>query len=156
VRQKHKLESVVLQQDGGRPHFEVNGRTFHDDNFRMWSGYHGSAAWPPALPDLTSCDFSMRGIIKDDVHSNQAYVLRMKEQICVEFSNLSFFANWHSSANLTEVYPCLFLSCKANARVYLFLISELYCFVYCLCCFMYCLCVNVYCTSATGCQPNCS
>jgi hypothetical protein len=26
-------------------------------------------------------------------------------------------ANWHSSANLTEVFPCFFLSCKANARV---------------------------------------
>ena len=28
-------------------------------------------------------------------------------------------ANWHSSAILTEVFPCFFLSCKANARVYL-------------------------------------
>ena len=26
-------------------------------------------------------------------------------------------ANWHSSATLTEGFPCLFLSCKANARV---------------------------------------
>jgi len=26
-------------------------------------------------------------------------------------------ANWHSSAILTEVFPCFFLSCKANARV---------------------------------------
>jgi len=26
-------------------------------------------------------------------------------------------ANWHSSDNLTEVFPCFFLSCKANARV---------------------------------------
>ena len=26
-------------------------------------------------------------------------------------------ANWHSLANLTEVFPCFFLSCKANARV---------------------------------------
>jgi hypothetical protein len=26
-------------------------------------------------------------------------------------------ASWHSSATLTEVSPCLFLSCKANARV---------------------------------------
>ena len=28
-------------------------------------------------------------------------------------------ANWHSSATLTEVSPCFFLSCKANARVHL-------------------------------------
>ena len=26
-------------------------------------------------------------------------------------------ASWHSSANLTEVFPCFFLSCKANASV---------------------------------------
>ena len=26
-------------------------------------------------------------------------------------------ANWHSPATLTEVFPCFFLSCKANARV---------------------------------------
>jgi len=26
-------------------------------------------------------------------------------------------ANWHSSASLTEGFPCLFLSCKANASV---------------------------------------
>jgi len=30
-----------------------------------------------------------------------------------------FFANWHSPATLTEVFPCFLLSCKANARVYL-------------------------------------
>jgi len=29
-----------------------------------------------------------------------------------------FFANWHSPAILTEVSPCSFLSCNANARVY--------------------------------------
>jgi len=26
-------------------------------------------------------------------------------------------ASWHSSATLTEVYPCFFLSCRANARI---------------------------------------
>ena len=26
-------------------------------------------------------------------------------------------ANWHSSATLTELFPCFFFSCKANARV---------------------------------------
>ena len=28
-------------------------------------------------------------------------------------------ANWHSSAILTEVFPCFFLSCKGNSRLYL-------------------------------------
>jgi hypothetical protein len=26
------------------------------------------------------------------------------------------FANWHSPATMSEVFPCFFLSCKANAR----------------------------------------
>jgi hypothetical protein len=30
-----------------------------------------------------------------------------------------FFANCHTPATLTEVFPCFFLSCKANAKVYL-------------------------------------
>jgi hypothetical protein len=80
---------VALQQDGGPPHFEGTVRTFHDDNFPMWSGRRGSAAWPPAFPDITSCDFSIRGITKDEVHRNQAYVLQMKGKIRVEFSNLN-------------------------------------------------------------------
>jgi hypothetical protein len=29
----------------------------------------------------------------------------------------SYRAIWHSSATLTEVFPCFFLSCKANTRV---------------------------------------
>jgi len=34
------------------------------------------------------------------------------------FCTLCFHrAKWHSSANLTEVFPCFCLSCKANARV---------------------------------------
>ena len=30
-----------------------------------------------------------------------------------------FLAKSHSPATLTEVFPCFFLSCRANARVYL-------------------------------------
>jgi hypothetical protein len=77
-------------------------------------------------------------------------------------------ASWYSSAALTEVFPCFFLSCKANARVkpaktghgqhssnifvlfsvlYIFmLLYVLYVFVFyvlfvlcCPCCPMYCI-----------------
>jgi hypothetical protein len=50
------------------------------------------------------------------------------------------FANWHSPATLTEIFPCFFLSCKANyqgiprkdgTRSALFLISKLCCSMYC-------------------------
>ena len=33
-------------------------------------------------------------------------------------------ANWHSSATLTEVFPCFFLNCKTNARVYFYAVSS--------------------------------
>ena len=69
------------------------------------------------------------------------------------------------AATLTEVFPCFFLGCKANARVILAKtghgshsskIVVLFCLFFVLYRSMYCLCVNVYCTSATGWQPNCS
>ena len=69
------------------------------------------------------------------------------------------------AATLTEVFPCIFLGCKANARVILAKtghgphsskIVVLYYVLFVLYCSMYCLCVNVYCTTATGRQPNCS
>ena len=54
-------------------------------------------------------------------------------------------ASWHSSATLTEDFPCFFLSCKANARAKPAKMghgphSSKY-----LCCFMYCLFCVVLC-----------
>ena len=77
----------------------------------------------------------------------------------------------YCSTTLTEVCPCFFLSCKANARVYLaktghgphstlivlfHVLIVLFYVSFVLCCSVYCLCVNVYCTTATGWQPTCS
>ena len=58
---------------------------------------------------------------------------------------------------LTEIFPCFFLSCKANARVKLAKTGHgphcstlvVVLFVCYLCCSMYCLCVNVYCHRVT-------
>jgi len=94
-------------------------------------------------------------------------------------------AIWHSSATLTKVFPCIFLSCKANARVkpaktghgphssklfVLFCIlfvscRSVYCVCVCVCvcvwcvlcvCVCVCVCADVYCTAATEWLPNCS
>ena len=49
-------------------------------------------------------------------------------------------ANLHSSVTLTEVFPCFFLVCKANARVYLAKTghgphsSRIHCVVLCIVC----------------------
>jgi hypothetical protein len=48
--------------------------------------------------------------------------------------------NWHSSATLTEIFSCHFLSCQANARVYLSKMghgphsSQINCVVLCIIC----------------------
>jgi len=74
-------------------------------------------------------------------------------------------ASWHSSTTLTEVFPCFFPSCKANARVkpaktehgqQSSKIFVLFYVLSVLCRSVYYLCVNVYCTTATGWLPNCS
>ena len=76
-----------------------------------------------------------------------------------------FRANRHSSATLTEGFPCFFLGCKANARVKPVKIGHglhsskiflLFYILLVLCRSVYCLCVNVYCTTAIGWLPNCS
>ena len=74
-------------------------------------------------------------------------------------------ASWHSSATLTEVFPCIFLSCKANAwgkthkdgaQPIFFQIFVLFYVMFVLCHSVYCLRVNMYYTTATGWLPNCS
>jgi hypothetical protein len=76
-----------------------------------------------------------------------------------------FCANWHSPATLTEVSPCFFLCCKANARVYLaktghgphssYLIN---CVVLCIDCAVLCIdCVDcvVLCIDCVDCVVLC-
>jgi len=92
--------------------------------------------------------------------------------LCLMYSYCTFMklhhATWHSSVTLTEVLPCFFLSCKADARVNprkdgarppLFqtfcVVLRIVCFVS-FCALFVCVCVNVYCTTATGWLPNCS
>jgi len=67
-------------------------------------------------------------------------------------------------ATLTEVFPCFFLSCKANARVkppktghgpHSSKIFVLFYVLFVLCHSVYCLRVYLYCTTATGWLPNC-
>jgi hypothetical protein len=72
--------------------------------------------------------------------------------------------SWDSSATLTEVFPCIFLSCKANSRLspakmvhgpHSSKMIAFFCILFVLCRSVYCLCVNVYCIIATGWLLNC-
>jgi len=68
-------------------------------------------------------------------------------------------ASWHSSVTLTEVFPCFFPSCKANARAkpaktghgphsskILCCMYCLFCVVLCIVCVCVCVCTVLYCT----------
>jgi hypothetical protein len=85
----------------------------------------------------------------------------------MDWIDISQGAIWHSLATLTEVFPCFFLGCKANARVNpakmghsphsSYLVNCVVLCIVCVDCVVLCIvCVNVYCTTATRCQPNCS
>ena len=91
-------------------------------------------------------------------------ILALLEDGVIGGESIHHRASWHSLATLTEDFPCIFLSCKANARVKLAKMGRgphssiigLFYVLFVLCHSVYCLCVNVYCTTATGWQPNCS
>ena len=54
-------------------------------------------------------------------------------------------ASWHSSATLTEVFPCFLLNCKANARIKPAKMGQARTVPKFLCCSMYCLFYVVLC-----------
>ena len=77
-------------QDGAPPHFSRAVRGFLDEAFPLWIGRRGTVDWPPRSPDLTPCDFSMWGIIKQRVYSvNPQTLAALREQIVVEFDSLN-------------------------------------------------------------------
>jgi len=72
--------------------------------------------------------------------------------VCVNVFIYLLCASWCSSATLTEVFPCFFLSCKANATVkpakmghgpHSSQIFVLFYVLFVLCCSVYCVCVCV-------------
>jgi len=74
-------------------------------------------------------------------------------------------ASWHSSATLTEVFPCFssvvsqmpgYNSQRRGTARTLPKVFVLFYLKFVLCRSLYCLCVNVYCTTATEWQSNCS
>jgi hypothetical protein len=58
-----------------------------------------------------------RTFLKNQINLNYGcYVLLLLCMLCSVYF-VFIMPTWHSPATLTEVYPCFFLSCKANARV---------------------------------------
>ena len=81
---------IIWQQDGAPCHYATDVRNFLNENFDEWIGRRGKTEWPPRSPDLTPCDFSMWGVLKDRVYKTKIRNLdHLKERIEEEFQILS-------------------------------------------------------------------
>jgi len=89
--QEHSaFQTMIWQQDGAPPHYGQIVRDYLDDTFLQWIGRRGTVEWPPRSPDLTPCDFSLWGIIKDRVYAQQPRnVNHLKLLIEQEFTSLN-------------------------------------------------------------------
>lgn len=82
-------EKLIWQQDGAPPHYGTIVRAFLNENFDNWIGRRGTIEWPARSPDLTPMDFSVWGILKNEVYSVKIRdVEHLKERIQSEFENL--------------------------------------------------------------------
>jgi hypothetical protein len=67
-----EVDSLIFQQDGAPPQFDVIVRTALDERFPgRWIGRGGPINWPPRSPDLTPMDLFFWGYIKDIVYSER-------------------------------------------------------------------------------------
>ena len=123
---------------------------------------HGTATY--------MCDDTRGCIIQfcppDDEHMCSKHVEAWNKLI-IKFSASSWlilflYCTLTEDCTLTEVFPCLSLSCKANARVKLAKMGHgphssqlVICVIRLLFVFFCVLFVCVCCTTATGCQPKC-
>jgi hypothetical protein len=65
-------------------------REYLDNTFSHWIGRRGTIEWPSGSPDLTPCDFSLWGIIKDRVHTqNPRNITQLKSLIKQEFTSFN-------------------------------------------------------------------
>ena len=81
---------MIWQQDGAPPHYGQAVRDYLDDTFLEWIGRRGTVEWPPRSPDLTPCDFSLWGVIKDHVYAQKPRnVDHLKLLIEHEFTSLN-------------------------------------------------------------------
>lgn len=90
LQQHPAFSSMIWQQDGAPPHYGKTVRDYSDGSFECWIGRRGTVEWCPRSPDLTPCDFSLWGIIKDRVYAqNPRDVNHLKALIEEEFQSLT-------------------------------------------------------------------
>jgi len=90
LEEQPTFQTMIWQQDGAPPHYGQAVRDYLDDTFSEWIGRRGTVEWPPRSPDLTPCDFSLWGVIKDHVYAQKPRnVDHLKLLIEHEFTSLN-------------------------------------------------------------------
>ena len=77
-------------QDGPPAHRHLKVRDRLNETFgeNRVVGLGHNVEWPPRSPDLTPCDFFMRGYLKDKVFSRPLNIQQLRQQIINEFNIL--------------------------------------------------------------------
>jgi transposase len=87
LQQHPMFQTMIWQQDDAPPHYGRNVREYLDEIFSEWIGRRGTTEWPPRSPDLTPCDFSLWGILKDRVYAQKPRDIdHLKSLIIQEFT----------------------------------------------------------------------
>jgi hypothetical protein len=90
LEEHSNFQTMIWQQDGAPAHYGQVVRNYLDDTFVQWISRRGTIEWPPRSPDLTPCDFSLWGIIKDRVYAQKPRDLNhLKILIKEEFTSLN-------------------------------------------------------------------
>ncbi|CAF1264566.1 unnamed protein product [Rotaria sordida] len=90
LEEQPTFQTMIWQQDGAPPHYGQAVRDYLDDTFLEWIGRRGTVEWPPRSLDLTPCDFSLSGVIKDHVYAQKPRnVDHLKLLIEHEFTSLN-------------------------------------------------------------------
>lgn len=91
LRNRPDFDRIFFMQDGAPPHFARAVRVYLDQCFpNRWIGRRGAIEYPPRSPDLTPMDFSVWGIIKDDVFSRRPRnIADLRQFITESFANLN-------------------------------------------------------------------
>ncbi len=84
------FQTMIWQKDGAPPHYGQIVRDYLDHTFADWIGRRGTVEWSPRSLDLTPCDFSLWGIMKDRVYAQSPRdVNHLKSLIKQEFISLN-------------------------------------------------------------------
>ena len=90
LQEESNFQTMIWQQDGAPPHYGRIVRDYLDETFVDWIGRRCTIEWPPRSPDLTPCDFSLWGIVKDCVYAqNPRSMNHLKSLIEQQFRSLN-------------------------------------------------------------------